>query len=101
MKKMLFLLKIGLLVVILAACGAEETPTEEPTPAPTATEETVQTTSLESILDISWQWIQMVESDPASQSIVPDPENYVIIFRADGSAEIKASTCGKIMGLAA
>lgn len=97
MKKMLFLLKIGLLVVILAACGAEETPTEEPTPAPTATEETVQTTSLESILDISWQWIQMVESDPASQSIVPDPENYVIIFRADGSAEIKAD-CNQVGG---
>jgi heat shock protein HslJ/uncharacterized protein YraI len=97
MKKMLFLLAIGLLFVFLVACGAAETPTEEPTPAPTATEETMQTTSLESILDITWQWADMIETEPASQSVVPDPENYTVIFRADGTAEIKAD-CNQVHG---
>ena len=97
MKKMLFLMTIGLLFVFLVACGAAETPTEEPTPTPTATEETMQTTSLESILDITWQWADMIETEPASQSVVPDPENYTVIFRADGTAEIKAD-CNQVHG---
>ncbi|HUV28425.1 MAG TPA: META domain-containing protein [Anaerolineales bacterium] len=97
MKKMLFLLTIGLLFAFLAACGAAETPTEEPTPVPPTPEEVLQTTSLESILDITWQWMDLVETDPASQSIVPDPENYTLIFRADGTTEIKAD-CNQVLG---
>ncbi len=97
MKKMLFLLFIGLLLILLTSCSSAETPTEQPTPEPTATEETMQTTSLESILDISWQWTQLVETEPASQSVVPNPENYTLILRADGSAEIKAD-CNQVRG---
>ena len=97
MKKMLFLLSIGLLFVLLVACGSAETPTEEPTSVPPTPEETMQTVSLESILDITWQWKEMVETEPASQSVVPDPENYTIIFRADGSAEVKAD-CNQVRG---
>lgn len=97
MKKIFFLLITGLLFVLLVACGAAETPTEEPTPVPTATEESIQTTSIENILDITWQWADMVETEPASQSIVPDPENYAIVFRADGSVEIKAD-CNQVQG---
>lgn len=44
----------------------------------------------EEILGIQWQWIQLVETQPASQSVVADPENYVLILNADGSANIKA-----------
>ena len=95
MKKILFLLTIGLLFAFLAACGSDETPTEEPTPVPTATEETLQPISMENILDITWQWVEMVETEPASQSVVPEPENYTIIFRADGTAEIKAD-CNQV-----
>ena len=97
MKKMLFLLTIGLLFAFLAACGATETPTEEPTPVPPTPEETLQTTSLESILNITWQWKDLVETDPASQSIVPNPENYTLILRADGTTEIKAD-CNQVLG---
>lgn len=95
MKKSLFLLTFGLLFVLLAACGTAETPTEEPTPIPTATEETLQPISMENILDITWQWVEMVETEPASQSVVPEPENYTIIYRADGTAEIKAD-CNQV-----
>jgi len=97
MKKIIFLLTIGIMLVVLSACGSAETPTEEPTAAPTATEETLQTTSLDSILDISWQWIQLIETEPASQSVVPLPEDYTIVFRPDDSAEIKAD-CNQVLG---
>jgi heat shock protein HslJ/uncharacterized protein YraI len=97
MKKMLFLLATGLIIVLLAACSSAETPTEQPTSAPTPTEETMQTTDLESVLDITWQWTELVESEPSSQSIVADPENYTLILRADGSAEIKAD-CNQVRG---
>ena len=95
MKKMLFLLTIGLLFAFLAACGTAETPTEEPTPVPATPEETMQTTSLESILDISWQWVELVETEPASQSVVPDPENYTLAFHADGTLDIQAD-CNQV-----
>lgn len=39
---------------------------------------------------IQWQWAQLTETEPASQSVVPDPENYVLVLNADGSANIKA-----------
>jgi heat shock protein HslJ/uncharacterized protein YraI len=97
MKKIIFLLIIGLFLVFLVACGAAETPTEEPTEVPTPTEDPIQTTPMEDIIDITWQWAEMVETEPASQSIVPDPENYTIVFRADGSAEIKAD-CNQVGG---
>jgi heat shock protein HslJ len=38
----------------------------------------------------SWQWTASTEAVPASQSVVPDPENYTITFNADGTAAIKA-----------
>jgi heat shock protein HslJ len=42
------------------------------------------------ITGIQWQWAQLTETEPASQSVVPDPENYVLVLNADGSANIKA-----------
>lgn len=42
------------------------------------------------ILGIQWQWTQLVETQPASQSVIADSENYVLVLNADGSANIKA-----------
>ena len=97
MKKILYLTISVLLFVNLVACGGgTETPTETPTEEVAATPvKTIQTTSLESILDITWQWVDLVETEPANQSVVPDPENYTVIFREDGSAEIKAD-CNQV-----
>ena len=97
MKKMFFLLATILFIITLAACSTAETPTEEPTAIPTATEEAVQAIPVDDILDISWQWKDLIESEPASQSVVPNPENYTIIFRADGSIEITAD-CNQVQG---
>jgi heat shock protein HslJ len=48
------------------------------------------------IIGIQWQWAQLVETEPASQSVVPDPENYVLVLNADGSANLKAD-CNMVL----
>jgi heat shock protein HslJ len=42
------------------------------------------------ITGIQWQWAELTETEPASQSVVPNPENYVLVLNADGSASLKA-----------
>jgi heat shock protein HslJ len=49
------------------------------------------------ITDITWQWSELVEAEPASQSIVPDPENYTLLLSPDGSVNIKAD-CNMVGG---
>ena len=44
----------------------------------------------EEITGIQWQWAQLTETEPASQSVVPDPENYVMVLNADGTVNLKA-----------
>jgi heat shock protein HslJ len=43
-----------------------------------------------SITGIMWQWAELTETEPASQSVVPNPENYVLTLNEDGMASIKA-----------
>jgi heat shock protein HslJ len=49
------------------------------------------------IIDITWQWAGLVETEPAAQSVVPDPENYTLILRPDGTLNIKAD-CNMVGG---
>jgi len=44
----------------------------------------------QSLTEIDWQWIEMVETEPASQSLVPHPENYTLQLLSDGTINIKA-----------
>ena len=98
MKKILFLSILVLLFAILAACGQAETPTTpEPTQVPPTPTEGVQLAVLEDILDITWQWTNLVESEPASQSVVPNPEDYMLVLRSDGTLEIQAD-CNMVQG---
>jgi len=46
--------------------------------------------SLDEITNIKWQWSGSTEVSPASQSVVPDPENYTLVFWPDGTYAIKA-----------
>ena len=52
--------------------------------------------STDEIIGIQWQWVQLTETEPAAQSVVPDPENYVLILNADGSVNLKAD-CNMVM----
>jgi len=45
----------------------------------------------------AWQWASMETTVPASQSVVPDPQNYTITFNTDGSVAIKAD-CNQVGG---
>jgi heat shock protein HslJ len=49
-----------------------------------------QADSHDELLGIQWQWAQLTETEPAAQSVVPNPENYVLVLNADGTANIKA-----------
>ena len=51
--------------------------------------------SADEITGIQWQWAQLTETEPASQSVVPDPENYVVVLTADGTASLKAD-CNQV-----
>lgn len=45
----------------------------------------------------TWQWTASTTKTPASQSVVPDPENYTILFNEDGTYAGKAD-CNQIVG---
>jgi heat shock protein HslJ/uncharacterized protein YraI len=49
------------------------------------------------LVDTLWQWVSLIESMPASQSMVPDAENYNLVFRADGTYSAKAD-CNQLLG---
>jgi len=70
MKKSIGLILFVGLALALSACGAGSTSG--------------------SITGTVWQWTAMQETVPASQSVVPDPQNYTITFNTDGTAAIKA-----------
>ena len=52
--------------------------------------------SADEVMGIQWQWAELTETEPASQSVVPDPENYVLVLTADGSAALKAD-CNQVL----
>lgn len=45
----------------------------------------------------AWQWTAATTTVPASQSVVPDPENYTIQFNTDGTFNAKAD-CNQVNG---
>lgn len=106
MKKWTVFIGLIVLLAFVVACGDGETATTEaPTPTesqatvPVATEETGEApvelivpspVPLEEILNITWQWAELLESDPAAQSVVPDPENYTLVLWSDNSFNFQA-----------
>ena len=75
---------MGLIVVAgrVAACA----PAATPTPAPT-----------NSITGIVWQWTSVTNQTTKQTTTVPTPENYTIIFNADGTLTGKAD-CNSFSG---
>ena len=68
----------NLLAIVLAACLLMSV-------VPAAWAQTA-----DEITGVQWQWAQLTETEPASQSVVPNPENYVMVLNADGSVNLKA-----------
>lgn len=87
-------LKITLIIalaVFMAACS-----TTPPTPMPGAGTGTT-VTSADQITGIVWEWTGLLETSPAAQSAVPDPENYTLVFQDNGVFNIK-SACNSAAG---
>lgn len=96
MKKLTLLTLI--LVIVLAACSpAQEQPNDGAGTVPNAEELPIDDGGLiidesvgSDITGITWQWVSLVEMDPAAQSVVPSPENYTLTFLPDGDLSIQA-----------
>ena len=43
-----------------------------------------------SLTGVQWGLTELTETQPASQSIIPDPENYTLVFQPDGGLQILA-----------
>ncbi|NPE27290.1 META domain-containing protein [Methanococcoides sp. SA1] len=86
------LLSIFIIFAVLTctfmAVGCTEIDNEDDIIEAEQDEETV--ISLNDLIDIEWQWAGLTEVLPASQSVVPDPENYKLTFNLDGTYSIKA-----------
>ena len=46
----------------------------------------------------TWQWRELAETEPASLSLVPQPESYTLVFHPDGTLAIQAD-CNMATGL--
>jgi heat shock protein HslJ/uncharacterized protein YraI len=51
----------------------------------------------EQIVNILWQWTNLVELEPANEIGVGDPENYDLVLRTDGTYSAKAD-CNRLAG---
>ena len=81
MSKMRNLLVLGVLAFMVVACAGRATPTPALSAGPI---------SVSDIFEISWQWAEQIESEPAGQSVVPDPANYTLLFLPDGTLRVRA-----------
>ena len=77
MRRITILLIWGLLAVMLSACGGSGLPKE--------------------MLDTTWEWQQLTETMPASQSMIANSANYTIVLTADNLYSGKAD-CNMIQG---
>jgi heat shock protein HslJ len=79
MKTIVRLLIASLLSIALVSCASPQTP--QPQQALAAVS---QPTGAEAIQNISWQWGALIETQPASQELIPQKERYTLIFKPDG-----------------
>ncbi len=85
--KLAFRILFALGLITLAACAspagapAVETPLV-PTQAPMTSG---QQAGIEQIMNVNWQWTQLQETNPASQSVVPPGQPYNLTFTPDGN----------------
>lgn len=102
------LLLISLL--LFAACqptAVPEAPTPEQSPASAppveqpgqlpVTDTIAAPATQEELTANVWQWTALTATAPASQTVVPDPQNYTLTFADDGTLAIQAD-CNQVAG---
>jgi heat shock protein HslJ len=95
MTKLRYFAILAILAMLLAACVPVPAPVT-PAQAPAQPAAAAPVSEME-LVNIVWQWSDMVETVPASQSVVPDPQNYTLTFFADNTVGIKAD-CNVVGG---
>ena len=89
------------LVMALAACSTtSEAPTAEvivvtATTEPAGDAPAGTTTLPPEMLGVEWQLHSVLESEPAAQSVIPEPQLYTIQFTPEGTAQIRAD-CNQV-----
>ncbi len=74
-KRSIFLLVLSVVLFTLVACSSDD----------------------DSITDIVWQWETLIDTPSGETTTIPDPENYTLVFRDDGTFSGKAD-CNEISG---
>jgi hypothetical protein len=77
MKKITVISILVFLVAALTACSNSEAPPE--------------------LLDTTWEWTELVVTDPESRSTVATPPDYTIFFSSDGFVDVEAD-CNYVQG---
>jgi heat shock protein HslJ len=77
MKKIIVLSILVLLAILLSACGGSGLPKE--------------------VLDTTWEWQQLTETSPASQSMIANSTNYTLVFNKNSLYNAKAD-CNMVQG---
>ncbi|PID87102.1 MAG: hypothetical protein CSB13_01000 [Chloroflexi bacterium] len=106
MKKRVSLLLI-VAIFLLAACGGREealpTPipatalsTLAPAPMPTPIPEISVDNDAQLLQSTPWQWLSYLDR-AVGEFAIPDPQNYVVTFQADGTVQVKAD-CNNAAG---
>lgn len=96
LRKQLLILCLLVLGITLAACeGVTITFDDAADGAPEAAVQQAVELAAAPVVPVTftnfvWQWSELAESNPASQSVVPDPANYTVTFQDDGSLVVKA-----------
>jgi heat shock protein HslJ len=75
---------LGIVLIVLTACAAPPPRAATPTPASTIT-------------NVVWEWVSVTDRTTSSTTTVPDPQNYTITFRDDGTLSGKAD-CNSFTG---
>ena len=86
-----------ILTQMIFGCQADQATPTDPPEQETEMQETesqkpneIKSVSIGEITNITWQWAELIEQNPAAQSVVPDPENYTLTFWDDGTFGFKA-----------
>jgi heat shock protein HslJ len=86
--KLKYFVILAILAVLLAACVPVPAPIT-PTQAP-AQEVAAAPTPEMGIINIVWQWTSVTDQTTKETQTVPNPEDYTIVFNADGTLTGKA-----------
>ena len=86
----MLMLTLGIVVAVAACSSVQEQQVDD--------EGSISETPIFRELEgTTWQWVSLVETEPAAQSVVPSPENYTLTFLPDGEVSLQAD-CNTVSG---